>query len=350
MSTILPLNYTNLLGSTDNTEKAIKEVKDMFQDNLSAQLALLRVTAPMMVLSGTGLNDDLNGVERPVRFPIKDMGERQAEVVHSLAKWKRVKLAEMKVTPGRGIYTDMNALRPDEELDNLHSIYVDQWDWEKVMTKEERNLEFLKKTVRRIYEAIKVTENKLYVEFPQIKPSLPEDIYFIHSEALLQKYPDLTPKERENAITKEYKAVFIIGIGGELSDGTIHDGRAADYDDWSTPTGEFCNGVSCNGLNGDLMLWNPVLERAFEVSSMGIRVDEAAMRRQLAIRGQESKSSLLFHKKLLAGELPLTIGGGIGQSRLCMFLLRKAHIGEIQCSIWPEDMRKECREAGIELV
>ena len=327
MSLYIPEGYTNLLGSTEATEKAIKTVKDMFQNNLSAQLALLRVTAPMVVLTGTGINDDLNGVERPVRFPIKDMGERQAEVVHSLAKWKRLKLAEMKVEPGRGIYTDMNALRPDEELDNLHSIYVDQWDWEAVIRRGDRNLDFLKKTVRRIYEAIKVTENKLYVEFPQIRPALPEDIFFIHAEELLRLYPGLTPKEREDAIVREHKAVFIIGIGGKLSDGSIHDGRAADYDDWSTP-----NSDGFAGLNGDILLWNPVLGHAFEVSSMGIRVDEAAMERQLKERGQEWKKDLYFHKKLLAGKLPCTIGGGVGQSRLCMYLLRKAHIGEIQSS------------------
>lgn len=336
MGLYLPINYTNLLGSEENTEKAIKAVKDMFQSNLSAQLALLRVTAPMVVLSGTGINDDLNSIERPVRFPIKDMGEKKAEVVHSLAKWKRLKLAEMKLEEGRGIYTDMNALRPDEDLDNIHSIYVDQWDWEKVISEKDRNIEFLKKTVRRIYEAIKVTENKLYVEFPQIRPELPDDIFFIDSEDLLQRYPGMDAKERENAITKEYKAVFIIGIGGKLSNGEPHDGRAADYDDWD--------------LNGDILLWNSVLDRAFEVSSMGIRVNAESMMRQLRERGQEYKADLYYHKKLLAGELPHTIGGGIGQSRLCMFLLRKAHIGEIQSSIWPEDMREACREAGIKLV
>ena len=345
MALYLPEGYRNILGSVENTEKAIKAVKDMFQDNLSAQLALLRVTAPMVVLSGTGLNDDLNGIERPVAFPIKDMNEQKAEVVHSLAKWKRIKLAQMDVQPGRGIYTDMNALRPDEELDNIHSIYVDQWDWEKVITKEERSLAFLKKTVRRIYEAIKVTENKLYVEFPQIEPMLPEEIFFIHSEQLLLQYPNLTPKERENAIVKKHKAVFIIGIGGELSDGTIHDGRAADYDDWTTR-----NEDGFDGLNGDLLLWNPILNSAFEVSSMGIRVDEAALRRQLKTRAEEWKSDLMYHRMLLDGELPYTIGGGIGQSRLCMFLLRKAHIGEIQSSIWPEEMYEVCHEAGIDLV
>ena len=329
----LPENYKDLLGSAEATERAIKDVKDMFQQNLSAQLTLLRVTAPMVVLSGQGLNDDLNGVERPVRFPVKDLDDAPAEVVHSLAKWKRVKLAQMHTAPGRGIYTDMNALRPDEELDNIHSIYVDQWDWEKVIRPEDRTLDYLKSTVRRIYEAIKVTENRLFVECPQIEPILPEDIFFISSEELLQMYPDKTPKQREDAIAKEHGAVFIIGIGGKLSDGTRHDGRAADYDDWT--------------LNGDLLLWNPVLKRAFELSSMGIRVDAAALERQLAEKGEEHKKELFYHKELLAGRLPLTIGGGIGQSRLCMFLLRKAHIGEIQSSIWPEAQREECRRAGI---
>ena len=336
MLVYFPKDYKNLLSSVEDTEKAIKAVKDMFQMNLSAQLALLRVTAPMVVLSGTGINDDLNGIERPVSFPVRDMGEQRAEVVHSLAKWKRLKLAELGLPPGRGIYTDMNALRPDEDLDNIHSIYVDQWDWERVIRKEDRNLEFLKKTVRRIYEAIKVTENKIYVEFPQITPILPEDIFFITAEDLLQKYPGKSPKEREDLITKEYGAVFIIGIGGRLSDGSMHDGRAADYDDWS--------------LNGDLLLWNPVLSHAFEISSMGIRVDEEALRRQLRERSQENKESLMFHRMLLEGKLPYTIGGGIGQSRLCMFLLRKAHIGEIQASIWPQEMVASCRAHGIEIV
>ena len=331
-----PEDYKNLLSSVEDTEKAIKAVKDMFQANLSAQLALLRVTAPMIVLSGTGINDDLNGVERPVSFPIKDIGDSKAEVVHSLAKWKRLKLAEMGLPPGRGIYTDMNALRPDEELDNIHSIYVDQWDWERVIRKEDRNLDFLKKIVRRIYEAVKVTENKLYVEFPQITPVLPEEIVFITAEELLQKYPGKTAKEREDLIAKEFGAVFIIGIGGKLSDGTMHDGRAADYDDWT--------------LNGDLLLWNPVLGHAFEISSMGIRVDQDALRSQLRERGQEYKESLMFHRMLLDGKLPYTIGGGIGQSRLCMFLLRKAHIGEIQASIWPAEMVAACRAHGIDIV
>ena len=342
---IIPQGYRNLLGTLENTEKAIKAVKDMFQDNLSAQLALLRVTAPMVVMNGMGLNDDLNGVESPVSFPVKDMDGRSAEVVHSLAKWKRLKLAQMGVPPGRGIYTDMNALRPEEDLDNIHSIYVDQWDWEKVITEGQRNLDFLKKTVRRIYEAIKVTENKLHVEFPQIEPMLPENVFFIHSEELLQRYPGMTPKEREDAVTKEHGAVFVIGIGGKLSDGSVHDGRSADYDDWTT-----LNEDGYHGLNGDLLLWNPVLGHAFEISSMGIRVDADALARQLELRGETDKSGLLYHRLLLEGGLPLTVGGGIGQSRLCMFLLRKAHIGEIQSSVWPERMREMCHEAGIDLV
>ena len=345
MSLVIPEGYRNLLGSIENTEKAIKAVKDMFQDNLSAQLALLRITAPMVVMSGMGLNDDLNGVENPVSFSVRDMQGRNAEVVHSLAKWKRLKLAQMNVPPGRGIYTDMNALRPEEDLDNIHSIYVDQWDWEKVITRGQRTLDYLKKTVRRIYEAIKVTENKLYVEFPQIEPMLPEDIHFIHSEELLQMYPDMSPKERENAVTRQYRAVFIIGIGAELSDGRPHDGRSADYDDWST-----VNEEGYMGLNGDLLLWNPVLESAFEISSMGVRVDEDALRRQLEMRGEADKAGLLYHRMLLDGKLPYTIGGGIGQSRLCMFLLRKAHIGEIQSSVWPEEMRLLCHNAGIDIV
>ena len=336
MPLYIPEGYRNILGSLDNTEKAIKAVKDMFQENLSAQLALLRVTAPMVVMSGTGLNDDLNGVESPVAFPVKDMDGSQAEIVHSLAKWKRVKLSQMDIPVGRGIYTDMNALRPDEELDNIHSIYVDQWDWERVISREDRNIDFLKKIVKRIYEAIKVTENKLYVEFPQIVPMLPEDILFITSEELLQMFPGLSPKERENEICRLHKAVFIIGIGCELSDGTLHDSRAADYDDWS--------------LNGDLLLWNPILESAFEISSMGIRVDEETLKSQLAARGQEWKEELYYHKKLLSGELPCTIGGGIGQSRLCMYLLRKAHIGEIQSAIWPEAMYQACHKNGIDLI
>ena len=336
MSLYIPDNYLNVLGNVENTEKAIKHVKDMFQDNLSAQLALLRVTAPMVVLSGMGLNDDLNGVERPVGFPIKDMNEQRAEVVHSLAKWKRIKLGQMNVQPGRGIYTDMNALRPDEELDNIHSIYVDQWDWEKVISYEQRTLDYLKKTVRRIYEAIKVTENKLYVEFPQIEPMLPEDLFFIHSEELLKMYPNLSPKERENAIVKEHKAVFIIGIGGALSDGQPHDSRAADYDDWN--------------LNGDMILFYDVLDIPLEISSMGIRVDKQSLVKQLKKKGELHKLENPYCKDILGDNLPLTIGGGIGQSRLCMFFLNKAHIGEVQASVWSNKNIRENAEKGINLL
>ena len=340
----LPNGYKPKLG-LKQTQKAIKIIKDAFQRELSTRLNLDRITAPIMVKEGNGLNDDLSGVERKVSFSVKALNEDKVEIVQSLAKWKRMALYEYGYLPGEGIYTDMNALRPEEDLDNIHSIYVDQWDWEKVITEDQRNLDFLKKTVRRIYEAIKVTENKLYVEFPQIEPMLPENVFFIHSEELLQRYPGMTPKEREDAVTKEYGAVFVIGIGGKLSDGSVHDGRSADYDDWTTP-----NEDGYLGLNGDLLLWNPVLGHAFEISSMGIRVDADALARQLELRGETGKSGLLYHRLLLEGGLPLTVGGGIGQSRLCMFLLRKAHIGEIQSSVWPERMRKMCHEAGIDLV
>ena len=344
MSIIIPKGYKPLLDPR-LTERAIKFVKDTFERELSGELRLSRVTSTLFVKANSGINDDLNGVERPVRFNVGNMNETPMEIVQSLAKWKRMALADHGFTPGTGLYTDMNAIRPDDDIDNIHSIYVDQWDWERVIRDEDRNLDFLKKMVRRIYEAIKVTENKIYVSFPQIVPALPEDIYFIHSEELLQMYPDLSPKDRENEIVRKYGAVFIIGIGGELSDGSVHDGRAADYDDWSTP-----NSDGYKGLNGDILLWNPVLESAFEVSSMGIRVSPESLERQLAIRGQEWKKDLFFHKKLLAGMLPASIGGGIGQSRLCMYLLRKAHIGEIQSSLWPDDMRIACAAAGIELV
>ena len=327
-----PDGYRPILNQHD-TEKAIKATKDLFEREIAGALKLSRVTSPLFVASGSGINDDLNGVERPVSFPVKNMGEKRMEIVQSLAKWKRMALADLGFKPGYGLYTDMNAIRPDDDIDAIHSIYVDQWDWERVIRPEDRNLDYLKATVRRIYEAIKVTENRLYVEFPQIEPILPDDIFFISSEELLQLYPKLSPRERETEICRLHKAVFVIGIGGKLSDGTIHDGRAADYDDWQ--------------LNGDILLWNPILESAFEVSSMGIRVSPESLRRQLAIKGESAKESLWFHKNLLEGRLPQTIGGGIGQSRLCMFLLRKAHIGEIQCSIWPEEMRAECARAGI---
>lgn len=341
---IQPKNYHALLDM-HKTEQGIKLIKDFFQQNLSTELRLRRVTAPLFVMQGLGINDDLNGIERPVTFPIKDLGDRKAEVVHSLAKWKRLTLADYKIPVGHGIYTDMNAIRADEELDNLHSLYVDQWDWEAVITKEDRNLDYLKRVVKKIYYAILRTEYLTCETYPQIKPFLPREIHFIHSEELLQMYPDLSPKEREDAICEKYGAVFIIGIGAKLSNGEKHDGRAPDYDDWTTP-----NSDGFLGLNGDILIWYPVLQRSFELSSMGIRVDKESLLRQLALEGKEDREKLYFHQRLLNDQLPLSIGGGIGQSRLCMVLLHKAHIGEIQASIWPDDMRKECREAGMPLI
>ena len=341
---IKPTGYKALLD-TKQTEQAIKQIKDFFQENLSTELRLSRVTAPLFVLQGLGINDDLNGVERPVTFPIKDLGDAKAEVVHSLAKWKRLTLAEYHIEPGYGIYTDMNAIRADEELDNLHSLYVDQWDWEAVITQEERTLSYLKNVVERIYAAILRTEYLTCETYKEIKPFLPRKIHFIHSEELLQMYPNLSPKEREDAICKKYGAVFIIGIGGKLSDGKKHDGRAPDYDDWSTVAED-----GRAGVNGDILIWYPVLERSFELSSMGIRVDQEALLRQLKLEGKEDRKQLFFHRQLLDGRLPLSIGGGIGQSRLCMVMLHKAHIGEIQASIWPDDMRAECAQLGMPLI
>ena len=341
---IRPQNYKAALDLRQ-TEQGIKLIKEFFQQNLSTELRLRRVTAPLFVLQGLGINDDLNGVERPVTFPIKDLGDARAEVVHSLAKWKRLTLAEYGIEPGYGVYTDMNAIRADEELDNLHSLYVDQWDWEAVMHPQQRNLAFLKDVVRRIYSAILRTEYLACETYTQLRPFLPPEIHFIHSEELLAKYPGLTAKEREDAVCREYGAVFVIGIGGRLSNGEKHDGRAPDYDDWST-TAE--NGLA--GLNGDILIWYPVLERSFELSSMGIRVDREALLRQLETEGKQDRSSLYFHSQLLGGNLPQSIGGGIGQSRLCMVMLQKAHIGEIQASIWPEEMRSECAALGMHLI
>ena len=341
---IKPTNYKPLLD-LKQTELGIKQIKDFFQINLSSELRLRRVTAPLFVLKGMGINDDLNGVERPVSFPIKDLDDTKAEVVQSLAKWKRVTLAEYKIDPGYGIYTDMNAIRSDEELGNLHSLYVDQWDWERVITEKERNVDFLMDTVERIYASMIRTEYMVYENYPQIEPYLPEKLHFIHSEELRQLYPDSTPKEREDKITEKYGAVFIIGIGGQLADGTKHDGRAPDYDDYST---KGYNDLP--GLNGDLLLWDRVLNRAVEFSSMGIRVDQETLLKQLKEANQEEKLELYFHKRLMDGSLPLSIGGGIGQSRLCMFYLRKAHIGEIQASIWPQEMKKECKSLNIHLI
>ena len=345
MSKLLkPQGYHALLD-LKQTEVAIKKIKDFFLSSLSTELRLRRVTAPLFVLRGLGINDDLNGVERPVAFPIRDMGDAVAEVVHSLAKWKRLTLAEYQVEPGFGIVTDMNAIRADEELDNTHSLYVDQWDWERVMRPEDRSVAYLKKVVRKIYSAILRTEFYLYENYPQLKPYLPEDIHFIHSEELRAMFPDKTPKEREDLICRQYGAVFIIGIGGKLADGREHDLRAPDYDDWSTPNEE-----GFMGLNGDLLIWYPMLERSIELSSMGIRVDSEAMQRQLRFQGKEERCQLYFHRRLLDGSLPQSIGGGIGQSRLCMVLLHKAHIGETQASIWPDEMRRECNQAAITLI
>jgi len=344
MKLIIPKNYSSSL-TLKETERAIKMVKDFFESNLASELKLRRVTAPLFVQRGTGINDDLNGTERPVSFEVKDMEGTVAEIVHSLAKWKRMMLADYEIANTYGLYTDMNALRPDEELDNIHSIYVDQWDWEKILLPEDRNLTYLKAIVKRIFSVIKRTEFIVYENHPEIIPLLPDDIHFIHAEELLERYPDLNPKEREYEIAKEFGAVFIIGIGSELANGMAHDGRAPDYDDWSTETE---NGFK--GLNGDIVIWNPILENAFELSSMGIRVDKSALLKQLEIQGKSERQELLFHKRLLAGEYPEAVGGGIGQSRLCMYFLRKAHIGEVQASLWPGQMNDHCRKSGIILM
>lgn len=340
----IPKNYAPIID-LKQTELGIKSIKDFFQTNLSSELRLRRVTAPLFVEKGTGINDDLTGVERPVQFSIKDMNNVSAEIVHSLAKWKRLTLAEYEIEEGYGIYTDMNAIRADEELGNLHSLYVDQWDWELVVGEEQRTISFLKEIVVRIYDSILRTEYMVYELFPAIKPILPRKIKFIHAEELLQKYPGLDCKEREDAICKEFGAVFIMGIGANLSNGEPHDLRSADYDDWTT-----VNEDNFEGLNGDLLVWNSVLEQSMELSSMGIRVDAAALLKQLKIKNQEEKLSLYFHNKLVNNKLPLSIGGGIGQSRLCMFYLRKAHIGEIQSSIWPKEMRENARKNKIFLI
>lgn len=327
------------------TEEGVHFIKAEFEKHLKEQLSLTRVSAPTVVLQGTGINDDLNGIERPVGFPIKCMQERRAEVVQSLAKWKRLRLKEYELEPGFGIVTDMKALRPDEDLGPLHSLSVDQWDWEKIMSPEERHLDFLKQQVSRIYEALLSTEASVAAAYPLLTPILPSEIKFLHAEDLLEQYPNLTSKQREDRAAKEFGAVFLIGIGGALESGEPHDGRAPDYDDWSTPTSP-----STKGLNGDILVWHPVLEQAFELSSMGIRVDAQVLEEQLQIRNAGSRKELFYHSQLLKGLLPQTIGGGIGQSRLCMFLLRKRHIGEVQVSIWPETMKKEMKSAGIYLL
>ena len=334
--TSIPQGYSPLL-SIYETQKAIGLLKRLFEDRLSGALRLHRVSAPLFVAASSGLNDDLNGVERPVSFEIRGVNDT-AVVVHSLAKWKRLALKRYQFHPGEGLYTDMNAIRRDEDLDNLHSAYVDQWDWEKIITEEDRNTEYLKDTVRSIVGALRDTQAFLRSVFPQLSvlPEIPEEVTFVTTQELEDLYPDFTPKERENAFVKEHPVTFLMGIGGKLKSGKPHDGRAPDYDDWN--------------LNGDILVWNPVLERAFEVSSMGIRVDPAAMDRQLTIAGCDSRRELPFHKMLLEGKLPLTIGGGIGQSRLCMLLLGKAHIGEVQASVWDEQTLQACRDAGVILL
>jgi aspartate--ammonia ligase len=340
----IPVNYRPHLD-TKHIEAAIKDIKDFFERHLAAALNLQRVTAPLFVRSGTGVNDDLNGVEQPVRFRVKNDGNAEVEIVQSLAKWKRLALAQYGFSVGEGLYTDMNAVRPDEVLDNLHSIYVDQWDWEKIIAPEQRNLDTLISTVRAIYEVICRTEFHIASQYPSIRPMLPEEITFITSEELYARWPDLPPRQREHRICQQCKAVFIIGIGWPLADGQPHDGRAPDYDDWSTPRPD-----GGHGLNGDILVWHPVLERAFEISSMGVRVDAPTLRRQLEIRGCTERAGLFFHRMLLEGKLPECIGGGIGQSRLCMFFLRTAHIGEVSCGIWPEEMQAACARANIKLL
>ena len=335
MALVIPKDYDPRL-SVRETQEAIKYIRDTFQKEFGREMNLSRISAPLFVERSTGLNDNLNGVERPVSFDVPWEPEESVEVVQSLAKWKRLALLRYGFQPGEGLYTNMNAIRRDEELDNLHSCYVDQWDWEKVIEKEERNEITLEGTVRMIFRIIKHMEHEVWYKYPRAVKKLPEDIFFIDSESLLQRYPDKSPKERENLITKEHGCVFISRIGGRLSDGKPHDGRAPDYDDWS--------------LNGDILFWFDRLNCALEISSMGIRVDESSLSRQLKEAGCEERRVLPYHRMLLNGELPSTIGGGIGQSRLCMLLLDRAHVGEVQASIWPKAMEEECRRNGIILL
>lgn len=328
-------NYASCLDILE-TQKAIKLVKDTFEKELSEHLNLTRVSAPLFVTKSSGLNDNLNGVERPVSFDIKGIPNEEIEVVQSLAKWKRMALKKYGLKRFKGLYTDMNAIRRDEQLDNLHSCYVDQWDWEKVIYKEDRNIEFLKGTVERIMKAIIATEKVVYEKYPNIKPSIKAEPFFITTQELEYMYPDLSPKERENKITKEHKTVFLMQIGKPLSNGKPHDGRSPDYDDWE--------------LNGDLLLWYDLFDSAIEISSMGIRVDSFSLERQLILAGCEERKELPFHKALLNDELPLTMGGGIGQSRLCLIMLKKAHVGEVQASLWPKDIIEECAKQNIHLL
>lgn len=329
----IPQGYRSIL-TTRQTQIAIKKVKDFFQQNLAVELNLTRVSAPLFVLSDSGLNDNLNGTERPVSFDLR--GGEQLEIVHSLAKWKRMALKNYGFELHEGLYTDMNAIRRDEVVDNLHSMFVDQWDWEKIITREERTEETLKQAVRYIYEALKHTETYIANDYLLGSRMLPDQITFVTTQELEDRWPKATAKQREYNIVREHGAVFLMQIGGALKSGCVHDGRAPDYDDWT--------------LNGDILVYYPVLDVALELSSMGIRVDEAALERQLAICGCPERADLPFHRALLNGELPYTIGGGIGQSRMCMFFLRKAHIGEVQSSVWPEETVRRCREAGIQLL
>ncbi len=341
---LIPTKYRSNMDIRE-TEKAIKFIKDYFEDSFSKEMNLQRVSAPISVLANTGINDYLTGIEKPISFDIKAIGSR-AEIVQSLAKWKRIALADYKFKYGEGLYTDMNAIRPHEYLDNMHSIYVDQWDWERIIDKRERNIDFLKFIVKKIYNILYRTEQIVCRKYQKIAGTfLPEDIYFIHSEELEEKYPNLNPRERENEICREKKAVFIIGIGAKLKNGKPHDERAADYDDWITETGD-----NKRGLNGDIIVWYPVLNCAMELSSMGIRVNRESLLKQLEIKGEMDKTKNYFHSRLINNELPLSIGGGIGQSRLCMFFLRKAHIGEVQSSVWPYAMREICKGKNILLL
>ena len=336
LNTVIPQGYAPCLNLYD-TQKALGLLKRLFEDNLGGALHLRRVSAPLFVEASTGLNDDLNGVERPVSFDVPDAG-REAQVVHSLAKWKRMALYRYQFSVGEGLYTDMNAIRRDEELDNLHSVYVDQWDWEKVIAPRDRNEDYLKATVTTIVCALADTQATLRAVFPQLAPLplIDREVSFVTAQELEDRWPDLSPREREDAWVKDHPTTFLMGIGGALKSGRPHDGRAPDYDDWA--------------LNGDILVWNSVLGRAFELSSMGIRVSPESLDRQLAIAGCDSRRSLPFHKLLLEGKLPLTMGGGIGQSRVSMFLLGKAHIGEVQASIWDEQTLEACRDAGVVLL
>ncbi len=332
---ILPKDYSSILYPME-TQRAIKKIKDYFQEELAYGLKLRRISAPLFVIPQTGLNDNLNGVERRVSFTLKDMNEQEVEIVQSLAKWKRYALGKYGIEPGRGIYTDMNAIRRDEEMDNLHSVYVDQWDWEKTITREQRTTEYLHQTVHTIYNALHNLSDFVNRHYTDIRNNIPNEIFFVTSQELEDMWPDLTPKERENKICEDKGAVFIEKIGGKLASGVPHDGRSPDYDDWN--------------LNGDILLWNDVLGIAFEISSMGIRVDAESMDRQLTEAGADDRRSMDFHQAILHDELPLSIGGGIGQSRLCMYFLRKAHIGEVQVGVWPQEMIDTCKAHGIELL